>query len=211
MTHQPDLFDDPAQEGARENHLGIPGLVYLPRLLRAEEQQKILGELDKLPWLDDLQRRVQHFGYKYDYKARAVDPSMYVGPLPAFALEVADKLLSRGLIQEMPDQLIVNEYRPGQGISAHVDCVPCFKNIIVTVSLGSSCEMDLIDEETKKDVRSTLLEPGSALVLKDDARYKWMHRIRARMSDHGVPRERRVSLTFRNVILQAAADKAEGA
>jgi hypothetical protein len=52
-----------------------------------------------------------------------------------------------------------------------------------------------------REMRSMLLEPGSALVLKDTARYRWRHRIRARTSDHGVPRGRRVSLTFRNVIL----------
>ena len=54
-----------------------------------------------------------------------------------------------------------------QGISAHVDCLPCFKNTIVTVSLGSVYEMDFINLETKV-IRSTLLELGSALVMRDE-------------------------------------------
>jgi len=94
----------------------------------------------------------------------------------------------------------VNEYERGQGITAHVDCEPCFKNTIVTVSLGWVYEMDFISLDTG-EVRSTLLELGSALVMRDEARYRWMHRIKARQSDRGIPRERRVSLTFRNVIL----------
>lgn len=100
----------------------------------------------------------------------------------------------------MPDQLIVNEYQPGHGISAHIDCEPCFKNTIVTVSLGSVYEMDFISLESG-EVRSTVLELGSALILENDSRYQWMHRIKARKSDHKVARGRRVSLTYRNVIL----------
>ena len=202
MTRQLGLFNDPVDEGSKEDHLGIQGLVYLPRLLSPEAEINVLTAIDNLPWQDDLKRRVQHYGYKYDYKARAVDHSMYVGPLPPFAIEVAKTLLAHGLITEMPDQLIVNEYQPGQGISAHIDCEPCFKNTIVTVSLGSIYEMDFISLESG-EVRSALLEPGSALVLRDAGRYQWMHRIKARKSDHGVPRGRRVSLTYRNVILSS--------
>jgi alkylated DNA repair dioxygenase AlkB len=200
MTRQSGLFDGPADEELQLDYLDIQGLVYLPRLLSLEEQVRVLEEIDNEPWQNDLRRRVQHYGYKYDYKARVVDHSMYVGPLPQFAVEVARQLVSRGLITEFPDQLIVNEYQPGQGISAHVDCEPCFKNTIITVSLGSTCELDFVSLESS-EVRSTMLEPGSALVLSDAGRYRWMHRIKARKSDHGVPRGRRVSLTYRNVIL----------
>jgi hypothetical protein len=41
--------------------------------------------------------------------------------------------------------------------------------------------------------------------MRDEARYAWAHRIQARKSDCGVPRRRRVSLTFRNVILNNEA------
>ncbi|HEV8058511.1 MAG TPA: alpha-ketoglutarate-dependent dioxygenase AlkB [Gemmataceae bacterium] len=183
-----------------DNVLGVKGLVYLPNLLTFREQHHALDAIDARPWRDDLKRRVQHYGYKYDYKGRAVDQSMYVGALPEFAMEIGRHLLSRGLVEELPDQLIVNEYQPGQGISAHVDCEPCFKDTIVTVSLGSTYEMDFINLESGQ-VRSKMLDVGSALVLKEEARYAWMHRIKARKSDHGVPRGRRVSLTYRNVIL----------
>lgn len=200
MIRRYGLFDAPADEGLKQNYLDVQGLAYLPQLLTLAEQVKVLAAIDKMPWQDDLKRRVQHYGYKYDYKARAVNHSMYVGPLPRFAVEVAHRLMSHGLIDELPDQLIVNEYHAGQGISAHLDCEPCFKNTIVTISLGSTYEMDFISLESS-EVRSTRLEPGSALVLRGAARDQWKHRIKARKNDHGVPRGRRVSLTYRNVIL----------
>jgi len=106
----------------------------------------------------------------------------------------------KGLVEEMPDQLIVNKYESGQGITAHIDCEPCFKNTIVTVSLGWAYEMDFISVPTGK-VKSALLDPGSALVMQGEARHQWMHRIKAKMSDRGIRRKTRVSLTFRNVIL----------
>jgi alkylated DNA repair dioxygenase AlkB len=144
MTQQSSLFGDPANGGPKHDFLGIPGLAYLSGFLAPGEQVKVLAAIDALPWLADLKRRVQHYGYKYDYKARVINPSMYVGPLPPLAVEVAQQLVSHGLMDELPDQLIVNEYQPGQGISAHADCEPCFKNTIVTVSLSSTCEMDFI-------------------------------------------------------------------
>ena len=93
------------------------------------------------------------------------------------------------------------------GISAHIDCEPCFEDTIVTVSLGSAYDMDFICVKTK-EVHSKTLELGSALVLNGPARYDWMHRISARKSDPGKGgqpkrhRGRRVSLTYRNVILE---------
>jgi alkylated DNA repair dioxygenase AlkB len=185
-----------------DDHLGIPGLILFRNFLNADEQREALAHIDATPWRGDLKRRVQHYGYRYDYTARRVDHSMRLGELPPFALAIARKLFESGLTAEVPDQLIVNEYQPGQGISAHVDCEPCFKDGIVTISLGWVYEMDFVSLATK-EVRSTLLELGSAVVMTGESRYHWQHRIQARKSDHGVPRGRRISLTFRNVILTA--------
>src|SRR5687768_16528872 len=61
--------------------------------------------------------------------------------------------------------------------------------------------MDLTSNADPKDVRTILLEVGSALVFRGEARYDWKHRIRACLSDDGVPRQRRLSLTFRTSFL----------
>jgi alkylated DNA repair dioxygenase AlkB len=181
--------------------LPIDGLRYVPDFVTVAEEAEMLARVDTEPWLDDLERRVQHYGYRYDYKARKVSRSMFVGPLPALADAVSARLVAMGLMSEPPDQLIVNEYVPGQGISPHVDCVPCFGPRIVTVSLGSQCEMDFDPVDGGERVQ-LMLEPRSALLIADEARYRWRHSIRGRLSDRGRARTRRVSLTFRNVIVE---------
>lgn len=169
----------------------IDGLTYTPEFVAPAEETALLAAIDAHPWLTDLARRVQHYGYRYDYKARRVSPEMYLGPLPAFLAPLTARLAM------VPDQAIVNEYEPGQGISHHVDCVPCFGDTIASASLGSRCEMEFRRADT---TQTLLLEPRSLLVLHGEARYEWSHAIRARRSDHGVARTRRVSITFRTVI-----------
>jgi len=201
---QLELFSDqPAS--VQVTTCAISGLRYQPSVWSLDEQDTLIESVDKQPWLNDLKRRVQHYGYKYDYRARRIDHTMFVGPLPQFALEVAQRLVDQRLLEELPDQMIVNEYLPGQGISAHVDCEPCFTSTIATVSLGSQCEMDFVSRNTGEK-KSLILQPGSVLVLTGEARYDWTHAIPFRKSDRGVPRQRRVSLTFRKVILQLCQD-----
>jgi alkylated DNA repair dioxygenase AlkB len=181
--------------------MAIAGLRYVPDFVAADEETELLARVDAEPWLDDLERRVQHYGYRYDYKARKVSRSMFVGPLPALSHAVSARLVAMDLMSAPPDQLIVNEYVPGQGISPHVDCVPCFGPRIVTVSLGSQCEMDF-DPVNGGERVQLMLEPRSALLIADEARYRWRHSIRGRLSDRGRARTRRVSLAFRNVIVE---------
>jgi len=182
----------------------IQGLSYHPEFVSADEAQQLLAAVDAEPWPGTLKRRVQHYGYRYDYKARAVDRSMHLGALPAWAATLIDRMRERSLFPAPPDQLIVNEYLPGQGITPHVDCVPCFGPVVASLSLGSTCVMDFSQPRTGAQ-SSLLLAPRSLLVLADDARYQWRHSIRGRRGDTWegatLPRSRRVSLTFRTVLL----------
>lgn len=183
----------------------IPGLTYTPAYLDAAAESSLLEAVDASPWLDTLKRRVQHYGYRYDYKARRVDAGAYLGPLPEWARPLADRLVSEGHTAA-PDQLIVNEYEPGQGIAAHVDCVPwpCFGPVVCSVTLGSGCAMDLTDV-AGTDAQTLYPDRGSLLVLAGESRSSWRHGIPARKGDRvagvAVPRGWRVSLTFRTVLV----------
>lgn len=194
------LFD--IQEEATPN---IPGLSYIPDFITRDEESALISKIDEQPWLNDLKRRVQHYGYKYDYKARTVNDDEYLGSLPDWQLPLCHELHRKQLFSSVPDQVIINEYMPGQGISAHVDCVPCFSDTIASLSLGSSAIMQFANPVTgeKKDV---FLEERSLAVFADEARYEWTHCIPARKSDKvdgfKIERGRRVSLTFRKVILE---------
>lgn len=185
----------------------IDGLRYIPAFVDESQERDLLAAVDAEPWLGDLKRRVQHHGYRYDYKARKVEPSMYLGLLPTWAQPLAARLAADGHMPAPPDQLIVNEYEPGQGIAAHVDCVPCFGPAICSLTLGSTCVMRL-SAATGEGEEELLLDRGSLLVLSGRSRYEWLHAIPGRKSDRidgrVIPRGRRVSLTFRNVVTEKA-------
>jgi alkylated DNA repair dioxygenase AlkB len=120
----------------------ISGLTYLPNYISNQEETKLISLINAQIWLTDLKRRVQHYGYKYDYKARRIDSSMKVGDLPKWLNDIAKRLYTDGYFKAMPDQVIINEYEPGQGISPHIDCEPCFEDTIVSLSLLSDVTMD---------------------------------------------------------------------
>ena len=160
------------------------GLTYIPNYITEEKQQELITKIDEQPWLTGLKRRVQHYGYKYDYKARKITPELKIDPVPDW-------------LQVLPnyDQVIINEYQQGQGISSHIDCIPCFSNTICSLSLLSPCEM--VFKKNNQKI-SLILEPLSLLIMQNEARYEWQHEIPARKSN---VKSRRVSITFRAVIL----------
>lgn len=194
---QSSLFETPAS-------VVIPGLRYLPDFIDAETEAALLATIDQQPWLHDLKRRVQHYGWRYDYKARGIGQDLRIGTIPDWLGGFCECLSAEGIFSRTPDQVIINVYQPGQGISAHIDCVPCFGDTIASLSLGSACVMDFT-HATTGEKQSHLLVSRSLLVLSGDARYHWQHAIPARKSDkwngQTIPRACRISLTFRTVIV----------
>jgi alkylated DNA repair dioxygenase AlkB len=156
--------------------------------------------VDAEVWRDFGQRRAQIYGYSYHHSKGGV---YRTDDLPPWAQQLAVCLERDGLMPELADQLIVNDYAAGQGIQPHVDA-PLFTDTIVSISLGSSCVMEFTNDSGGRDEQ--LLEPTSALVIAGEARHQWKHAIPAREQDvwggRVWPRGRRVSLTFRKMLLQ---------
>ena len=67
---------------AADTATGPLGLEYHSDFLAASEEQGMLAHIDNCQWLNDLSRRVLHFGYKYDYTSRGLDETARIGPLP---------------------------------------------------------------------------------------------------------------------------------
>lgn len=185
-----------------ERFSAIPGLLYVSQIISQKEEQEIISMIDRLPWLDDLKRRTQHYGWKYDYRAKKIDESMKLGHLPQWASALSQRIFKSGLIPNLPDQVIVNEYIKSQIISKHIDCVTCFDDGIAMISLLEPWEMIFTNKKDKKKFAITLA-PRSVLILTKEARYDWAHEIPKRSKEpSGHVRERRVSITFRKVIIQ---------
>lgn len=180
------------------SHPIIKGLFLVENYLTTQEEAELVAKIDAGAWQDDLKRHVQHYGWRYDYKARQVKREMYLGPLPEWASKLANRMSKDGLLPHVPDQVIVNEYIGKQGISKHVDCKPCFEDGIAMISLLQSWEM--IFSRAHCESEGILLPRRSVVVITGEARYLWSHEIPKRASEpNGERRDRRISITFRKV------------
>ncbi|XP_022795895.1 alkylated DNA repair protein alkB homolog 8-like [Stylophora pistillata] len=125
-------------------------------------------------------RRVKHFGYEFLYRSNNVDKS---NPLPDGFPGVCDVLLDR--VQEKvmfkPDQMTVNEYKPGQGIPPHIDTHSAFEDGIVSLSLGSQVTMEFRHPDGRHV--PVVLPRRSLLVMTGESRYLWSHGITPRKYD----------------------------
>ncbi|XP_023330645.1 alkylated DNA repair protein alkB homolog 8 [Eurytemora carolleeae] len=144
---------------------------------RGFENSEEIGESGELK-----HRQVQHFGFKFDYTINDIDPDKpLLEPIPTVCEPLLSRLVEQGLIPELPDQLTVNLYLPGQGIPSHTDTHSCCTDWLCSVSLGSSILMEFKD--TKGSIVPVWLPTRSALMLKDEARYCWKHGITPRHTD----------------------------
>lgn len=205
---QTDLFgklDPTSRELALIQAAKVKGLELHFDFITESEELGLIEKIDKSPWITDLSRRVQHYGYRYDYKSRKLDKSFYLGTLPQWLEALSERLMNYALIDFIPDQVIINEYKPGQGIAPHIDCEPCFEDTITSLSLGSTCMMNFERSPNHKDKVGIILEPRSLMVMKGESRYHWYHGIPHRKKDtiYGQEflRKRRISITFRKVVL----------
>ena len=176
------------------------GAVIVPDFVTPAEEARILLRISEAPWLTELRRRVQHYGFRYSYGgdgARAPAP-----PLPRWASVMSDRLRPH-FAGALPVQCIVNEYRPGQGIGMHADHRD-FGDVVASLSLGAAWPMRFRRRGAAPYARDGLpgdevavLPRRSVLVLAGPARAAFMHGIdRADTAGETVTR---ISATFRTL------------
>jgi alkylated DNA repair dioxygenase AlkB len=193
----------------QRNVLGIEGLSYGRGFLSPSEQKDAMRIVSdaKFEWNGALKgRRTAHYGVHYDYNNPHAKPYERAPPIPDGLRYIAKRLVDWGIMAREPDELLVNEYHPGQGIANHTDHVQAFGDDITTISLGSEYAMDFLSPgQSAEDTKHLLLQLGSVLSMRGFARYKARHGIAKRKSDARVlraaPKTRgyRVSLTWRIV------------
>ncbi|MFD0765468.1 alpha-ketoglutarate-dependent dioxygenase AlkB [Mucilaginibacter lutimaris] len=119
-------------------------------------------------------RRLQYYGYRNE-----LEKPYNLVPFPLEMLvhmrEFSAELVDKGIIQLVPDQVIINEYVPGEGIKPHTDRM-YYENQICGVNLGSGCIMRFIKGENE-EVIDIEVPRRSVYVMQDDTRKKWKHAI----------------------------------
>ncbi|XP_010478904.1 PREDICTED: alkylated DNA repair protein alkB homolog 8 [Camelina sativa] len=208
-----------------DSELNIPGLFLIPEFVSVEEEQQLLAAVDARPWIGLAKRRVQHYGYEFCYGTRNVDTKKPLGELPSFVSPILERIsLFSNLDNDQSsldlDQLTVNEYPSGVGLSPHIDTHSAFEDCIFSLSLAGPCIMEFrrysvstwkastADAEKLGDSscikKALYLPPRSMLLLSGEARYAWNHYIPHhkidKVKDKVIRRSpRRVSFTIRKV------------
>ena len=178
------------------------GATLEPDIVTEAEEERILLRISQAPWMTDLSRRVQHYGYRYDYRAPGNGRHAPAPPFPRWATVIGDRLAPY-FDGATPEQCIVNEYRPGQGIGMHADH-QSFGPVVVSLSLGDAWTMNFRPRSARPYVRDglasdevALLPRRSALVLRGPARSAFMHGIDP--AANASRSQTRVSATFRTL------------
>jgi alkylated DNA repair dioxygenase AlkB len=172
------------------------GLTYRAEFLTPEEESMLLAHIRAAPFQQaryrqfTARRRTVNYGSSYDFQHLQSRPEP---PIPEFLWELRAKVAQWvGIAPEEFAQSLIAEYQPGTPLGWHRD-VPDFE-IISGVSLAGHARMRFRpypwSAEKKKEIFALELEPRSAYILRDEARWKWQH---------SVPptKELRYSITFR--------------
>jgi len=185
----------------------VPGLFVCRRTI--VKQKKIIKKLDKKTWIplssSNISRKVQHYGYKYNYKSKSIYDS--APKLPDFMkdMEITLTDICKKLKIIKSDykfnQCIVNNYEKGQAISKHID-VLAYGDVIGCYSIGNRNAIMVFTKGTERvEIKA---RPKSLYIMSGDARYKWKHEmqtLKAFPKGHKKvgTAPRRISVTFRNV------------
>nr|XP_027193482.1 alkylated DNA repair protein ALKBH8 homolog isoform X4 [Cicer arietinum] len=192
--------------------------------------QDLLQAVDSRPWNCLAKRRVQHYGYEFCYDIRNVNTKRCLGELPSFLSPTLERISSCPAFKNADsivlDQLTVNEYPPGVGLSPHIDTHSAFEDLIFSLSLAGPCIMEFrryedgaqlprvasstvtkveSPEDGSNFIRKAIyLPPRSLLLISGEARYAWHHYIPHHKIDKVNGRvirraSRRVSFTLRKV------------
>ena len=175
------------------------GAVIVPDFVTPAEEERILLRIAQATWMTELRRRVQHYGYRYDYRgASRPEPA---APFPRWVSVMADRLREH-FGGALPVQCIVNEYRPGQGIGMHADHHD-FGPVVASLSLAASWPMRFrprggaYARDGLPGDEAVVLPRRSVLVLAGAARSAFMHGIDR--VDTAREAATRLSATFRTL------------
>jgi alkylated DNA repair dioxygenase AlkB len=161
------------------------GLAYRTDFLAPDEERALVATIEALPLREarykafTAKRRIVAYGAGYDFDRNDL---VAAPPVPDFLLALRERVAAWADVP--PDRFshaLVSEYRPGTALGWHRDA-PDF-GTVAGISLGSPTRMRFRPYPTKKlsktGARGTgfelLLEPRSAYVLRDDARWRWQH------------------------------------
>jgi alkylated DNA repair dioxygenase AlkB len=176
----------------------VSGLTYTDQFLAADEHKALLDYAQTFTLHTFLfqgyeaKRKVVSFGYDYNFKNRKLKNG---SPIPDGFTSLIEKVTAKvGIAGNEFAELLITEYPVGSVINWHRDAPPF--NIIAGISLGADCIFKLRphgkEKQTRKNVISFSVAPGSLYVLQGEAREDWQHSI-------APVKQKRYSITLRTL------------
>lgn len=189
----PALYISPLQSSSIVKINQVAGLYYIPSLINHELEIDLLQQISETNLFDSgHQNQLMYFSKpptqsseKHSFLNWPLFLIDLIEKLPILIhqsnhenLDQLNDLISNPLKSKLPWQIILNLYRPSEGIKPHIDLLDRFDDIIIGISLGASVVMDFENQTTHQPER-IFLEKGSGYILSGDARYKWTHGIKS--------------------------------
>nr|XP_023022716.1 alpha-ketoglutarate-dependent dioxygenase alkB homolog 6 [Leptinotarsa decemlineata] len=190
---------------------GVPPTVYyIPNFITNDEEAFLLKNIYSVPkpkWTCLSNRRLQ------DYGGIPHEKGMIPEKIPTWLQTYMHKVDNLHIFNDKKsNQVLINEYLPGQGIMPHSDG-PLFYPTIATITCGSHTVLEFMENDEKRvNVCNILLERCSLVIIKEDMYFKYLHSISEREVDNigscsnitpadklELKRSTRVSVTIRNV------------
>ncbi|KAI5804368.1 hypothetical protein EDC01DRAFT_416524 [Geopyxis carbonaria] len=158
---------------------------YIPSFITASEESHLLSQISTQPaakWTHLTHRRLQ----THPAALTKSNVLLSASTLPGWLAELVPRMQALGIWTDAPhggpNHVLVNEYRPGEGIMAHEDG-PAYHPVVATVSLGAPIVLDVSEKGTPGEEQSgarkwrILQEPRSLLVSTDEVYTHCLHGI----------------------------------
>ena len=166
---------------------GINGLYYIENYLdeyNLNDVKKFIQNVNLEHIGNRASRRVAHYGYYYSYDRSGLKTA------PQIPVEL-NNLIYLPLLNDVNfDQIIINEYKPGQKIAYHTDHQTLFGPIIACITVGQEVPIYF---KYGKEIKQVIPKEGSMYIMTGEGRYKWQH-----MSNNDTSGTR-YSITYRTI------------
>ncbi|KAI5197208.1 hypothetical protein E4T39_07378 [Aureobasidium subglaciale] len=126
------------------------GMFYIPDFIDYSQEVDLLSALPSNRWIQLQHRRLQTHP-----SSLSKTNVLLEAPLPPWLVDpIIEKFKSLGLFDDSPHQepnhVLINEYRPNQGIMPHEDGAAYYP-IVATVSLSSTLCLDIYEKKRDED------------------------------------------------------------
>ncbi len=178
------------------------GLIYGTEFITVQEESSLLEYIQGLTLNQFIyqgftaRRRIASFGFLYDFTTRKFSEGSRI---PDFLLPVRGKAAEFASLPPADlKEVLITEYPPGAPIGWHRD-LHMFE-VIIGISLLSSCIMKFKPYKKEGAIYSIQLEPRSVYIMKGTSRWGYQHSIPP-------VKNLRYSITFRSIRSKAGEEQ----